>query len=94
MIIVYGIHKYLSKFVGCRREYCRACKDVRTVHWVRTLDFANLYSIPLLPLGLCKRWRYRECHERPYAPTKTRWPAKLVICSLLTLSAGVLMVRF
>jgi hypothetical protein len=58
--------------VAFRNDYCMACNAPRRAVQIRTLDVIHLYFIPLLPLGLWKRWCCCTCGMNPHQLHLTR----------------------
>ncbi|MBL4770870.1 MAG: hypothetical protein JKY61_06945 [Planctomycetes bacterium] len=83
MIFFQGFYHFLPKTTAFRRDYCRSCQEVRTLTQIRTADFYHLYWIPVLPLGLWKRWKCAGCGNKPYRHTKTSRAAKAFLALVL-----------
>ena len=89
MILLHGFYRWCSKSIAFRHDYCRHCESETTSVLVRTLDVIHIYWVPLLPIGLFRRWRCRQCGNHPHIGTKTRIGFKiagLIILILMTLS--------
>ena len=68
-----GTYHWLPKKVAFRNDFCRVCGDKRISFAVRTFDVFHLFFIPILPLGLWRRWYCTVCGNRPHwAPKVTR----------------------
>ena len=90
MLVVHGMYSWSRKRVGYRNDYCLTCNARRLAYQHRTFDVYHLYWIPLLPLGVWKRWRCSVCGSDPHASTNVRpilkW-AGIGMLALMTLSS-------
>lgn len=67
IVIFYGIYRFSQRIVGCRNDFCNACKtEVLTERW-RAFNVGHLFWIPLLPLGWHERWCCTKCGRDPRA---------------------------
>ena len=74
MLIVCGIYRFRQRPTAFRNDYCLSCEESRRSIQIRSFNVLHLFWIPLLPLGLWKRWLCTVCSENPHAPVKTRRP--------------------
>lgn len=67
MLICYGIYRFRQRIVGCRNDFCNACKkEALTERW-RSFNMGHLFWVPLLPLGWHERWLCTCCGRNPRA---------------------------
>ena len=83
MRIVYGMYSFRAKRLKFRNDYCLSCQAFRRSVLVRTVDVGHFYWIPVLPLGVWKRWRCTVCGKQPHVRTTTRRAFKWVGLVLL-----------
>ncbi len=73
MFVLHGTYHWFPKKVAFRNDFCRFCGDQRISFAVRTFDVFHLFLIPILPLGIWRRWYCTVCGSRPHwAPKVTR----------------------
>src|ERR1051325_10280802 len=68
MVVIWGVYRWWPKPVAFRNDYCIRCGSERVALHVRTVDVLHIFFIPLLPLGLYKRWRCSQCGNPPSLP--------------------------
>jgi hypothetical protein len=81
MVLIHGLYHWRPKPVAFRNDYCITCGAERVAIQIRTLDVLHLFFVPLLPLGLYKRWRCLQCQNSPALPRPTgvRRPIKILV---------------
>ena len=83
MLIIYGRYGFVPKVVGYKNDYCLFCKaEGLSVH-VRTIDVLHIFWVPLLPIGMWKRWQCRKCSRDPHVSPTTRRSYKIAGAFLL-----------
>jgi hypothetical protein len=90
MLILHGTYSWWRRIVAYRNDYCLTCSAERMAFQHRTFDVHHVFWIPILPLGLWKRWHCTECGQDPHASPRTRKSLKWagVAClAFFTLSA-------
>jgi hypothetical protein len=83
MHIIAGVYHYRPRRLAFRNDYCLACgRPGRSVQ-SRTFDVLHIFWIPLLPLGLWKRWLCAACGREPHLYPGTRrsfkWAGLVVV---------------
>jgi hypothetical protein len=78
MLILHGTYHWGRRLVAYRNDYCLACDAPRLAFQHRTFDALHVFFIPILPLGLWKRWRCSVCGQDPHERTRTRKSMKWV----------------
>jgi hypothetical protein len=87
MLVVHGTYLWARKVVAYRNDYCLACDSQRLAFQHRTFDVLHVFFIPVLPLGLWKRWHCSVCGRDPHASTRTRKSLKWAgVATLLLMS--------
>lgn len=89
MLVLHGTYSWGRKLVSYRNDYCLACSAARLAFQHRTFDVHHVFFIPILPLGLWKRWHCSVCGNDPHAQVRTRRSLKwagVAILMLFTLS--------
>jgi hypothetical protein len=71
MLVIHGVYHWRPKPVAFRNDYCIRCGAERVAIQVRTIDVFHVFFVPLLPLGLYKRWRCLQCGNPPSLPRAT-----------------------
>jgi hypothetical protein len=74
MLIVYGMYRFRQRPTAFRNDYCLSCDDARRSIQIRSFNVIHVFWVPLLPLGVWKRWVCTVCSNNPHAATKTRRP--------------------
>ena len=72
MIILHGVYHVARTRLAYRNDYCVTCAAPRMALCERTLDLLHVFWIPVLPLGLWKRWHCSRCGSDPHARVTTR----------------------
>ena len=72
MLVIHGVHRFKQKPLAFRNDYCLRCGQPRRAVQVRSLDFWHLFWVPVLPLGVWKRWICTTCGHDPHVTTRTR----------------------
>jgi len=85
MLVVHGTYHWARKIVGYRNDYCLTCNSQRLAFQHRTFDAIHIFFIPVLPLGLWKRWHCSVCGSNPHASTRTRRSLKWAGVAILLL---------
>jgi len=78
MLVIHGIHHFKRKPLAFRNDYCLRCGQPRRAVQIRSLDFWHIFWVPIVPLGVRKRWTCTTCGHQPHVATKTRRPFKWV----------------
>lgn len=90
MLVVYGVYFLARKVLAFRNDYCLSCAAPRLAYRQRTFDVAHVFWLPILPLGLWKRWRCSACGNNPHQQVRTsrglKWVG-IVLLALFALSA-------
>jgi hypothetical protein len=92
VLVIHGVYHWRPRRIAFRNDYCRHCAAPRLAVQVRTFDVLHLFWLPLLPLGLWRRWRCSICGLDPHARTRTRRGFKVagaVILALISVAAWV-----
>src|SRR4029079_9584291 len=84
MILIHGLYRWSPKRVAFRNDFCLKCAQPRRAVQIRTLNAVHLFWIPILPLGLWKRWLCTVCGSNPHEYPGTRRPFKWIGLILLT----------
>ena len=87
MLIFYGVYFFGQRSVAFRNDYCLSCAAPRLAHRVRSIDVGHIFWVPLLPLGVWKRWRCSACGNNPHQQVRTSRGLKWVGIGLLALMA-------
>jgi hypothetical protein len=90
MLILHGTYSWGRKLVAYRNDYCLTCAAERVAFRHRTFDVFHIFFVPILPLGLWKRWHCAVCGQDPHASPRTRKSLKwagVAVLALMTLSA-------
>jgi hypothetical protein len=72
MLLIHGVYHLARRTVAYRNDYCRACDAPRRAFRHRTFDVLHFFWIPVLPLGLWKRWHCSTCGNDPHEAVRTR----------------------
>lgn len=64
--MIHGIYRWSPQSVAYKNSYCLRCAAPRLVVQVRTFDAFHIVFVPVLPLGLRKRWFCSVCENRPH----------------------------
>jgi len=72
VLIVYGVYRWQPKRVAFRNDYCFTCGAPRRAVLLRTFNVGHIFWIPILPVGLWKRWLCTICGHEPHVSIKTR----------------------
>ena len=78
MLIVHGFYRWWRKLVAYRNDYCLNCAAERVAFQHRTFDVLHVFWLPIVPLGLWKRWHCAVCGQDPHGSTRTRKSLKWV----------------
>ena len=78
MLIVHGFYRWWRKLVAYRNDYCLTCAAERVAFQHRTFDVLHVFWLPVVPLGLWKRWHCAVCGQDPHASSRTRKSLKWV----------------
>lgn len=77
-MLIYGRHRWATRTVAFRGDYCLSCDSCTVSRQVSTLDFFHVYWVPLLPLGRWKHWHCQECGCNPHERVRMGRGYKLV----------------
>jgi hypothetical protein len=75
--------------VGFRNDYCIRCDRIGLALQRRTVDALHVFFLPVLPLGVWKRWHCAACGSDPHARTRTYRSVKWAGTLLLAFIAGL-----
>lgn len=89
MLLIHGMYHWKPKAVAFRNDYCLGCRAPRRSVQVRTFDVIHIYWIPLLPVGLWKRWYCSICKGDPHAHPGTRRTFKWIGLAILVILSVV-----
>jgi hypothetical protein len=87
MLVVHGRYFWRRKIVAYRNDYCLTCMAERMAFQHRTVDFLHIFWIPVVPLGIWKRWHCGVCSSDPHASPRTRRAFKwlgVVVLAIMT----------
>ena len=85
MIVVYGIYRFAPRRLAFRNDFCLPCESPSVAVQIRSFYVAHLYWLPLLPLGLWKKWFCSACGRDPHQPIRTRRFFKVLLVLFLVL---------
>lgn len=85
MIIIHGVYRFAPKHLAFRNDFCLTCKATAVSVQVRSLYVGHVYWIPLLPLGVWKKWVCSVCGHDPHAIVQTRRFFKILLVILVVL---------
>lgn len=92
MLVMHGTYSLARKLVAYRNDYCLQCDAPRLAFQHRTFDVLHAFFLPVLPLGLWKRWQCAVCGRNPHESGRTRKSLKwagTAILGLMSLSMWV-----
>src|SRR5262249_35658489 len=89
MLVVYGIYKVARRIVAFRNDYCLSCAAPRLAYRHRTFDILHVFWLPVLPLGMWKRWHCSACGNDPHRQFRTSRGMKWLGIALLAFFALV-----
>jgi hypothetical protein len=96
MFLIHGTYMWARKVVAYRSDYCLTCDAQRLAYQHRTFDVLHLFFVPILPLGLWRRWRCSVCGKNPHESVRTRRSPKwagVVTLFLMSLSSWAVSTR-
>jgi hypothetical protein len=73
MLIIHGRYFWGRTLLAFRNDYCLTCRAPRLAFLHRTFDVLHVFWIPVLPLGVWKRWLCGTCGANPHRRVAT-WP--------------------
>lgn len=79
----------MPRTVAYRNDYCLSCDAPGRSIRIRTFDVVHLYFIPVLPIGMWKRWGCARCGNPPHVQPGTRRVFKWMGVGVLALLAVV-----
>jgi len=85
LLVIHGVYHWAPKRVAFRHDYCRTCESGTLALLVRTVDVVHLFWIPLLPIGVWRRWLCVRCGSNPHAAAHTRRGFKVVLVAIAAL---------
>ncbi|GAA5165690.1 hypothetical protein [Viridibacterium curvum] len=71
MLIFYGAYRVFPKLTAYRADWCNLCKKEVVSHQYRHFHIGHLYWIPLLPLGMYRKWVCSSCNRDPHTRVRT-----------------------
>jgi hypothetical protein len=89
VLVIHGTYHWARAILAFRNDYCLTCARPRLAFLHRTFDVLHVFFIPILPLGVWKRWRCAECGRNPHARAATARPLKWAGIVLLIVGAIV-----
>src|SRR5258708_1790660 len=89
MFFVHGQYHFRPKRTAFRNDFCLFCEKPRRAIQVRTLDVWHFFWIPLIPLGLWKRWHCTACGHSPAFNPRNRRRFIGTLAALAAAFAGV-----
>ena len=90
MFIVLGTYRFRAARVAFRNDFCIQCQAERTAICVRTLDVVHVFWLPLLPVGVFKRWYCSTCGQRPELARTARRSIKVLALIVVSAMAALL----
>jgi len=87
MIVIHGLYRFAQKRLAFRNDFCLACEAPRLAIQVRSFNVVHLYWIPVLPLGLWRRWCCSTCGRNPHERVRTKRFYKVLLVLMLALMA-------
>ena len=88
MFLIHGVYNFNVRRVAFRRDHCRTCRAPRLAVRVRSFDVVHLFWIPVLPIGVWRRWFCATCKHPPHDAPGTRRPFKFLAVPLLALMSA------
>jgi hypothetical protein len=92
MIILHGIYSFKRRVVAYRNDFCLSCAAPRVAYQSRTFDVLHIFFVPLIPLGLLKRWHCEVCdrdlHIHPGTRKSFKW-AGVVLLGFLAMAGWI-----
>lgn len=89
MFLVTGLYHFGKKPLAFRNDYCRQCDEKVLSVQRRSFMFGHLFWIPLLPLGIRRRWICVHCGNPAHEAPGLRRVYKWIIAFFLALAALV-----
>ncbi len=89
VLIVHGVYHWKRRLVGFRNDYCIRCDAIKLALQQQTVDVLHVLFVPILPLGVWKRWRCATCGSDPHARVRTYRSVKWAGTMLLGFITGV-----
>lgn len=81
-------HRHLgARRLAFRNDYCRTCKTVVRAERTRTFWFVTFILVPIVPLGIRRRWLCPACTFPVHATPAWGGARKLVLAVILALVA-------
>jgi len=88
-MMIYGYYRWFPKPVAFRADYCLHCEPETLALRVRTVNFFSIFFIPVLPLGIYRRWICVECGKPPHTKVSLWRAIKVVVAVLVTVNAAI-----
>jgi hypothetical protein len=89
MLILFGTHRFNTRKIYARKDFCNACKSECLTEQFASFDCGHLFFIPLLPLGKRRRWRCSRCGKDPQARYETSKPLRIIGLFILPIFVGI-----
>jgi hypothetical protein len=89
MFVIHGQYHFYPKRTAFRNDYCLGCDAPRRCLQIRTFDVLHMFWVPLLPLGLWRRWHCVTCGRSPAFNPRSRRKFLITISLLGAFSAGI-----
>ena len=89
MFVLYGIYHFARKRIGYRNDYCLTCESQKISEQWQSFDALHLFYVPLVPLGIRKRWLCTTCGNNPHQrvkSSKTILVSGAILCLILSIS--------
>ena len=71
MFVLYGVYNFARKRIGYRNDYCLSCEGQKISEQWQSFDALHLFYLPLVPLGIKKRWLCATCGNNPHMRVKS-----------------------
>jgi hypothetical protein len=85
MLIIHGVYHWRPRPVAFRNDYCISCRRECVAICVRTIDVWHVFWIPVVPVGVFRRWWCQACGNRPDLSRTARRSIKVLLAVVLTL---------
>jgi len=83
VLIIHGTYHLRARRVAFRNDFCIRCDAPRTAICVRTLDVLHVFWVPVLPIGIFRRWYCATCGRSPELPRTARRSIKILAAAVV-----------